>query len=639
MKPRLTLFFLPVLAGALWLVLDASGRRPRYRPGPAAEGARNGTEEGDSELASIPPGELHAAAPAATAAPRVAPAREPAPVRPRKSEAGISRGRLVDEVTLEPIHEAMVVTAKRSDWTDADGWFDTGEPLDGLDEVLVLNVGTNTNSPEVPRERWQRLAGAWQVPLAIGPTFRLRFSGIEPPRAADWEARLVCTGREQAGWLALRQGPPPYLRYDQPFRTDLGKCWLEARSRDGLFDGRAEVVSLVGTQDVELSCVPRAVLRGRVVDELGAAWGDILIDAFQLSKLGVERLTARTDGDGGYQLSASEPGRMQCVFVPPAAARSRRLQLDVPRGILQAADVVLERRPVAGSIQGRVQGASGGPIECSVRLRALDGSGYEAVQNLSRPKLPLETRTGESGFLFVAFPRNDGQEFCFERLPPGRYEVSAISDRGHACSPGSLVVQSPAEGLVFTFDDAAPLRSYSLELFDADSGAPLAPVHALLRVKGAWSDRYLLPKAGEPLIELVDGVGFEWTVTSPGYRLERGNERDFQPRGELLVAKRALRRGFGLRMHLQDRSAVDDFHDPKKWTIHRRASGVAGAEILADGEPVATSDEDGMVELDLPAEPSGIEVRLAGWRVMDSYSFKNGKLQTSLAAEVWMIRE
>ena len=129
-------------------------------------------------------------------------------------------------------------------------------------------MGSNTDTPEVARERWTRLADAWQVPLAIGPTFRLRFSGIEPPPAAVWEARVMLAGRGEQRWLPVRPGRPPYLRYDLPFDEDelsLG-CWLEARTRDGLVDGRAEVTALAGVQEVEVACRLRPVLRVRVVD-------------------------------------------------------------------------------------------------------------------------------------------------------------------------------------------------------------------------------------------------------------------------------------------------------------------------------------------------------------------------------------
>src|SRR5262249_31133973 len=154
------------------------------------------------------------------------------------------------------------------DETNADGWFESEAPLDTLDEVEVLNVGQNTNSHEVPRASWVRDGEAWQVPLAIGPTFRLHLHGVEGPLPVVWEARVSA---DPSGWHSVQRATPPWLRYGAPLDEpeDGEPAWIEVRSEDGRYAGRAEVQSLVGVQDVEIECGARALLVGRVVDSSG----------------------------------------------------------------------------------------------------------------------------------------------------------------------------------------------------------------------------------------------------------------------------------------------------------------------------------------------------------------------------------
>src|SRR5262245_40823139 len=85
----------------------------------------------------------------------------PPPVPSVARPAGFSRGRLVDERTLEPIPDALVATRRSSSRTNADGWFDTGEPLDDLADIDVLNVAHNGSVKEIPREHWTRSAEGW----------------------------------------------------------------------------------------------------------------------------------------------------------------------------------------------------------------------------------------------------------------------------------------------------------------------------------------------------------------------------------------------------------------------------------------------------------------------------------------------
>jgi hypothetical protein len=541
----------------------------------------------------------------------------------------------VDEATLEPIPDALVATSKRNDWTDANGWFDTGDLLDGLDDLLVVNVGENTSTHEVPKSSWTRMRHAWQMPLSIGPTFRLRFGDADVAKPEAWEARLVRESGGGDGWHRLRKGPPPYLRFGVPFpELAAGEhLWLEARSLDGLHEGTGEVTSLVGIHEVEIACRQRAVLRGRVVDESGVPWNEFSIDAVQRAEGVEERLRTLTGIDGAYQLSAGAPGRMRTTFRYPSETRARHLEFDVPRGVTQAPVLVVQRGAV-GAIRGLiVSRKSSEPLEGYLRLRALDGSGYERSLSFGRGKVLV---IGD-GIERLSSSTENRQEFRFEGLPPSRFELSAFSLRGYTCSPAALEVQVPAEGLVFQVENAVRLRRYAFELTDAESGAVLDGVDAAIRLDEVW--REWDTKDGL-LREIADGAQFEWAATAPGYRAEGGSERDFLLQGDAMVARRALHRGFSLRLELKDLSeGADLWRETGFRGVRWRRRGVAGAEILADGAPVATSDEHGIAQLELPAEPGRIEVRLPGWRVLESSCYRDGVVTCRATAVLPMVRE
>jgi hypothetical protein len=655
MRLRPALLLVPCLLGALWVAFETREARVERDYVPLAEQESGPGARDARALAEPRPPVVPADARTAVEEPlapvvgeTVASEHENAHAPPSASR-GTSRGRLVDQATLEPIPDALVVTAKLNDWTDADGWFDTGEALDGLEEILVLNVGSNTDSPEVPRERWTRLEGAWQVPLAIGPTFRLRFSGDGEPPAAPWEARLSFAGRGQRPWRPVRAGPPPYLRFDRPFGAADGAaaCWLEARSQDGLLEGRGEVTSLVGVQEVEVVCRARAVVRGRVVDAQGTPWNGVTVDASQVSDDGIEQLGTGTGADGSYQVSASAPGRMQLVFLPPSSTETRSCRLEVPRGITRAPDVVLERRPAGGAIRGSVKTRSGeDQWGLVVALRALDGSGWERAEALIARGGNVSVIVSNEPVLLrrepelFREPEDEGTvDFLFEDVPAGRFELSLLSSFGFTSSPPALVVEAPAEGVLFTLEDTEPVRPFVLELVDEESGLPLEGLLAHVRVAGASSERGLAAKQGEPIVELAESARFEWTATCPGYRLERGSERDFRREGEALVARRTARRGWGVRLKLIDRSGRPRTLPLELGAPRWRSAVVAGAEVLADGELVATSDARGIAELDLASAPDRIEVRLPGWRVLDSPDFEGGTVRTLPVAEVLLLRE
>lgn len=667
MKLRPLLVVMPLVAGVTWLVVEARSARSRrtLEAGRIAAPAARPVVQLDLPSGPAPvPGE-------AVAETRAAPPleeREPFVVSGSTGSArAITRGRLVDEATLEPIALALVVAGTAHAWTDAQGWFDAGTPLEEHAEVLVLNVSQPSSTLTVPRERWTRLAHAWQVPVAIGPTFRLHITGAGDPEAKNWEARLVRATVGESRWFALPRGRPPhpFLRLDTPVRDPKARAWIEVRSVDGLHEGRGDVAALIGIQEVEVACLERAVLRGRVVDEHGQPRSQIRVAAVQVSVERVERVETATGPDGRYQLGAAEPGKLRVVFATTGAAERGTLELDLPRGLLSAPDFVLAESESAGSIQGRLQNRSGKrAISARLRLRALDGTGHEEVCHVGG--------------------QESARDFELVDVPAGRFELSISSFKSaFRWSPATLVVRSPARGLVFTCEDDVDTCSYRFELVDADSGQVLEKTSCAVWHNGADPEDALY--SGDAF-ELPEGMGFGWRATSPGYGIARGTHHAFAEREGALVARVALGKGYGARLALREwtgegggaslrrelasrgepvRSVTiklakdgvpiatsdDDaqgLHALREWSDQYDAlwrtstvapMPVAGATILADDVAVATSDAHGLVEFDLPAPPARIDVHIAGWRVVNPSALQPGKFHPLGEVTVWMIRE
>jgi hypothetical protein len=649
MKLHLWLLLGMVLAVLVWLALESGGRRGRVsladtravESSPASADRAAPLEEAAELVPSLEPERA--------ALPRAAERRaaEPTPVDPSEL-APTSRGRLVDELTLEPISDALVVTSKNNDWTDDKGWFDTGDVLDGLADLMVVNVSRGTARHEIPRERWTRLARGWQIPLAIGPTYRLRVHGVEDAHWDEWLGRLAQEDHANERWLGLRSGLPPFLRFEEPPRglAPDAPTWLELRSQDGRYEGRAEVTCMRGVQVVEVDCRARPAVRGFVRDQDGKPRGGILIEAVQISATAVERVGGMTGADGNYLLSAAEPGRMQLVFLPPDSRQRERLALDVPPGLTQAPDVVIAPQEPAGSIGGTLVSRGHPRLLDSVRLRARDGSGYELWVTPALDQGAYRATRSAEGSAAFAVPRTVAENepwtvaFRFQNVPAGRYELTVVASDGQSWSPSVLMVEPPAEGLVFELEAVLPALAYFLEARDAETGAPLENVHVSIHDAEGLLHRDESLARREPLLELARPVAFEWSAVAPGYRAARGSERDFQGDGARRTATIALHRGFSARLRFLDwsRSASGGRWSHGPWT-EWSAPGPTGVQVLADGALVATSDEIGLATLDLDAAPSRIEPRLPGWRVLESPDLAVGKLAARLEAVIWMVRE
>lgn len=440
-------------------------------------------------------------------------------------------------------------------------------------------------------------------------------------RRSQWLLLLLAGA---ALWLALDGRETRSTRTKRPTLAEAPATASPARGR--LVD------------EATLEPIPEAlvVVRGRVQDELGRPWSEISVWAAQVSEGRVERLETKTGADGSYQLNASEPGRMQVVLASMNETATRTLKVAAQRGLTQAPDVVFQRRESV-SIRGWLRSRSGRrEVEAHVRLRALDGSGYEEV----------------SWFR--------GETFAFDRVPAGRFELAATSAEGHRWSPAALEISAPGEGLVLTCEDAVALRFYRFDLVDADSDVELGEASVSVRTESGYHRRIAMRDE----FRLAEGTRFEWRASLPGYRPSSGTELDFETRGAVSIARIGMRRGFSARLVLKDWTEALVSSKPREVTptpipVQGRGSRrvsvnhgtvwpsevvrvgpgrLAGAAILADGVQVATSDALGVAELDLPAAPQRIDVVLPGWRVL-SPQLQDGQPAGSIETDVFLIRE
>lgn len=138
-RPEPLLVFALAAVGAAWLWPEMHGstsRRPDAVPASSPESI------------AAPLAGVSSSAPASAdrrGPPSVREASRPEPAEVSEvSLAPASRGQLVDEVTLEPIPDALVATSERNDWTDANGWFDTGDSLEQLEAGRAVHSRRRT---------------------------------------------------------------------------------------------------------------------------------------------------------------------------------------------------------------------------------------------------------------------------------------------------------------------------------------------------------------------------------------------------------------------------------------------------------------------------------------------------------------
>lgn len=334
-----------------------------------------------------------------------------------------------------------------------------------------------------------------------------------------------------------------------------------------------------------------ARLHGRVVDLAMLPVARAVVKVIPLE--GTGRVAAVGSDEGGeFVVEGLAPGR-QRLLVQGRFASTPPLELVLVAGANEVGTVLLAAPRPAGAIRGRLL----------AREESEDPFGVLVLRDLASGK-EIATATP----FFDLLGSGDGKgTFEFPDVPAGRYELTQIPMDGRTYEPTSLEVEPPAEGLEFRSIRSAP-AGYALRVLAAESGEELASV-LLLHVHGQWFGEQLSP--GE---SLNWALPVPWIVCAQGRRAARGRfpelrEDQAQPIPIEVVLESGHAEVLIFKDVASDRLLAPEFEA-------EFAPGLPGVSVRVDGRPVATSDADGLVLLDLARAPERVEFALPGWRVL-----------------------
>ena len=562
-------------------------------------------------------------------------------------------GVVIDERNGEPVPELEVSTYGFSGVTDDFGRFGSASIVRRTGEKIEISEalgGAHVKTLEF--DALELLAdGSRRLPVGIGPTYRVQLVGPGDLDPEQWEVELVESAFERRdrdwGLRPLRLGDPPWLRYE-------GVGWephpdyaprLVARRRDNANSGAAPVETTVGIHQgvVVIEVSERlGLLEGRVIDTLGSPiWGTRVLavpaDADRSPTDPASWVEDRSDADGEYALPRLRPGTWWLSARPHRGEDPQVQEVLVPPGPSRAPDFVVPAQEPAGAITGRLENETGELFPSTiVRLRAADGRRFDLFYEANpNPGAQNTLRSRIRTFL------KEPATFRFTDVPYGEYELAVVPLDGSTWSPPSMRVTPPAENLVFTRQEIPTVERLAFHVFDAKTGEPIESFFTQFQGDHYWYPG-ALPATPEKIFEAAGTQGFRWNLHAPGYALASGTREDFEARGDLRVATVRLEPGWGARLVLRDNLGLFGTFDTDGWRnflIVVERPPVAGAEVYADGELVATSNAEGFAELRLDREPRRIEVHADGWRTLGSEHFQDGRLVgPPREVVVWMTR-
>lgn len=382
-------------------------------------------------------------------------------------------------------------------------------------------------------------------------------------------------------WVRAADTRALLARHEAPFDPETDGAWLVpvscARPADSTPAERVE-----------------AELHGRVVTLGGQPLEGALVKALALEGSRAS-VTDTTDGRGEFRLSGLEPERHR-VLAQGSFAASAPLELALEEGENEAGTLVLPVEDSPGPIRGRLVAEPGGDDPFGVLLLRDPRSGRE---------LAVPSR-------FELFAGEDDGQTTFEILgvPPGAYELSVVTVDGRRYEPAVQRVQPPCEDVEFRAREAQGF-GYVLAVRDRRTGAPIEPSIALGRTHGQWW--------GFEDDEPGFARGFDrWVVYAPGYRSARGDFAGAVPIGaddegiEQARVDVELEPGYAAALLFKDAEGTR-LVAPEFGAYF--GDGLAGVQVLADGEPVAESDAEGLALVDLPRAPARLDFGRPGWRV------------------------
>jgi hypothetical protein len=558
------------------------------------------------------------------------------------------RGRFVDRTTSEAIPDLGVFILLGEKpvehaTTDADGRFvSEGEFEPGTYAVEPFDRPLSSTKPDQgwhwsPIEHEHRIAVDGSAveqehPLWIGPTYRLELRGPAEVRLADLYAELVepTPGDEDredsraqhrmmqelenplvaqfmgAGLdpadlglrVPIREVQPPWVRFGSAPMGD-HPDELTVQSSDGTWSGSAPIDSTLGVHPtvvvIELS--RRGVLQGVVTNPSGKPVPSAWIELALARETDVLRATG-ADASGGFTFGGLAPGAYRIV-VPAERYREWSAIVEVEAGSTKQVPIVLASAGDLGIVSGSTRSRTG---------RHRSKGGVLTLQSARDPTF---------FFVKVLSYRREKEEyvapFSFEDLPIGEYELTLEPLDNMRWDGLQRVVTAPAEEIVFLCEDDTVVFDLDFRALDAETGEPVEPFGTLVWQGSPKDDRELdrdfLGAASELHMGTTSGLHrylgvpenapLRWIVGASGYRLAMGDQTDMRVEGNVRVVEAQLLRGWG-----QVFRVTTEDHIP-----------LANVELHADGLTVGSTDEQGIVLLDVEAMPAKLEFLRAGWHV------------------------
>jgi len=108
---------------------------------------------------------------------------------------------------------------------------------------------------------------------------------------------------------------------------------------------------------------------------------------------------------------------------------------------------------------------------------------------------------------------------------------------------------------------------------------------------------------------------------------------------ETRVAPVELRAGFSARLRFRDLGGGYDDRDEGGRMHAETAARIDGVKVRADGRLIATS-ANGEARLDLDAEPETLAFEAPGWTLVETGSFRQGRLVGAARdVVIWLVRD
>jgi len=326
-------------------------------------------------------------------------------------------------------------------------------------------------------------------------------------------------------------------------------------------------------------------VRGRLVDgkgqplasERGAS--DVEVRVFQddadIEAIREEMTPKRSPDGGTFWFSGLNLGR--CTVTVLRGFERHDFSTPVRRGPNELGDVVVPFRERVGPIHGRLTGPEHGGWGTLRLVEVATGITYETQ---ARP---------------------DSSEFEFETVPRGNYRLTLYPRDGLRYAKPTRFLSPPATNIEFVaIGESDPVRFRPI---DKESGQEIPLWNAWVLSSGRWCEVTACADAqkrhGNLEVTLEPSDIERWILAADGYRPAMGGAPD-----SARVDAR-LESGWGGAMFFVE-----------GWGLLVKEQGrpLSGVEVLADGLPVALSDQDGAALLSLPRRPGLIEWDLPGWR-------------------------